>query len=224
MIGLKYSSWYQVPIKVYGELRDVLESEEERDEEKMVYILSILTGLDIDNVLDLSLFDYERLAAKAMFVYRPIPKRPVGIRHLTIDGRKFDVQTDFSKVTTAQYMDFTNYFRDPKKYYSNILSTFIIPQGHRYNEGYEASEVAELFNEKLSIADADNACFFFASWSMNSMRLILTLYQRRAKKMMRKIKDKEQREKMEEVVNLYHQQKQLLDGLATSMRLVRPRG
>ena len=173
MVELKYKSWSQTPIRVYNEIRDILTSEDDRPEEKDVYILSTLSGLDVDEVMDLSLFDFERLAHDAAFVYTQIPHRPGGLKSIVVDGNRFDVQTDFNKITTAQYMDFTNFTTDIRKYYSNILATFILPHGKRYNDGYDASEVAELFNDKLDIATAESALAFFFSFMSLSTRITL---------------------------------------------------
>lgn len=219
MVELKYKSWSETPISVYLKIRETLESRDENDDvDKIVYIISILSGLDVDEVMDLSLFDFDRLAGQCTFVFKPIKRRPTGIKRIDIDGQRYDVQTDFSKVTTAQYMDFTTFQRDNKKYFCNILTTFIIPHGKRYNDGYDATELAKLFEEKLDIETADNACFFFASWSMHSMKLIQRLYMRKVRKMMRKEKDPELKAKMEDLLNAFRTQNILTDGLATSMR------
>ena len=218
MVELKYRSWSQTPIRVYNEIRDIITSEEDRPEEKDVYILSALTGLDVDEIMDLSLFDFERLAHDAAFVYTQIPHRPGGLKSIVVDGKKFDVLADFNKVTTAQYMDFTNFTTDIRKYYTNILATFIIPHGKRYNDGYDASEVAELFNDKLDIATAENCLLFFWNFITHSTRIILGFYSRKVKRMMRKEKDPEIRERMQKVLSALATQRELTGGLATLMR------
>ena len=217
MVELKYKSWSKTPIRVYNEIRDILTSEDDRPEEKDVYILSTLSGLDVDEVMDLSLFDFERLAHDAAFVYTQIPHRPGGLKSIVVDGKRFDVQTDFNKVTTAQYMDFTNFTTDIRKYYPNILATFILPHGKRYNDGYDASEVAELFNDKLDIATAESALAFFLTFITRSTRITLGLYSRKLKRIMRKEKDPEIKEKMQKVLNALATQRELIGGLATSM-------
>ena len=213
-IELKYKSWKETPVNVALEIRKIIKSEEELDEDKNVYIISLLSGLSVDEVMDLNLLDYERLCGEAMYVLQPIPKKPHGIRSLVIDGERYDVHCDFSKVTTAQYMDFTSFYRDPEKYYTNILTTFIIPHGKRYNDGYDAAELAKVFGEKLDICTAENASFFFASWSMNSMKIIQTLYIRTVKRLIRKEKNPEAKEKLKEILERFQSQKKLLDGLA----------
>ena len=220
MVELKYKSWRETPINVYMKIRDILKSEEPEDDvdNKIVYIISTLSGLDVDEVMDLSLLDFERLSAAAAYVFKPIRRMPVGIKRIDIDGQRYDVQTDFGQVTTAQYMDFTTFFRNPDKYYCNILTTFILPHGKRYNDGYDASELAKVFEEKMDIETAENASFFFANWSMRSIKLIQKLYMRKVRRMMRKTKDEVQKAKMMEILNTLQTQNILIDGLATLMR------
>ena len=213
---LLYSSWNTLPIGKYLEIKDILEDKENEDRD--ISILSVLTGLDVDTIMDMSIFDVEYLSKQASFIYTPIPKRMAGIRHFVIDGEKYDVCYDFSRITTAQYIDFNSFISDTRKYYANILTTFIIPHGKKYCEGYEATELANMFLEKLDVQTAENAYFFFASCSLSSMKVIQTLFIHRLKRMMRKEKDREKVEKIESLIKSFQQQKRLLTGLRTLMQ------
>ena len=217
MIELKYKGWSKMPINTYQQIREVLKSDD-KDDEKTVRLISVLTGLDIDDVMDLKLVDFERLANDILFVFTPLPKHHGLFRTLTIDGERYDVQTDFSKITTAQYMDFNTFYEDPEKYYTNILTTFILPHGKKYNDGYDASELAKVFGEKLDIVTAHNASAFFLTWSANSIKIIQGMYARRVKRMAKREKDPQRKETLMKIVDLFQGQRKLIDGLTTSMQ------
>ena len=218
-IELKYKSWNTLPIGKYFELREILDNYDDYEGvEGVMNLLSVLTETDVDTLLDLPIYETDMLGEQARFVFTKIPTGRFGLRQITIDGEKYDVVTDFSKVTTAQYIDFNTFYGDTKKYYCNILTTFIIPHGKKYNQGYDPTELAELFKEKLDIETAERACFFFARWLMNSMKIIQTLYIRSLKKMKKKEMTEEAKEKMEELIKSFQQQKRLLDGLNTLMQ------
>ena len=51
MVELKYKNWNETPINVYLKIRELLRSEDE-NEEKTVGIISLLTDLDIDEVME----------------------------------------------------------------------------------------------------------------------------------------------------------------------------
>ena len=61
-------------------------------------------------------------------------------------------------VTTAQYVDFTNYSKSND--ISKMLSVFMIPEGHKYNDGYDMLQVINDIND-LPVTVVNDAAFFF---------------------------------------------------------------
>lgn len=159
-IELKYKSWATLPIGKYEQIKDIIRAGGEYGD---IEVLAILCDCSVDDLLDSPVTKTKRLIQEAMFITKPLNvKDKLRYKTITIDGVRYVVHTDFRDVTTAQYMDYTTFYKDFEKNYCNVLACFIIPDGHKYNDGYDALEVAEIFREKLTVEVAENACFFFA--------------------------------------------------------------
>lgn len=166
-LKLKYNSWLTLPIGVYEKIKGIIRDGGENYE---VELLSLLCGVDSDVIMNLPIRIFSRLIKDAGFIMtKPDVKSRLKFKSIVIDGVKYNIFTDFKDITTAQYIDFQTFYSDFEKYYCNILACFIIPEGHNYNDGYDAMETAELFRDKLSVEVAENACFFFASRSKDSL-------------------------------------------------------
>lgn len=222
---IKYKNWGQLPIYKYWELRDILDHIDEYEGlDANISLLSVLTDVDEDTLLDMSIFDIEQLMSQIKYVFTKVPIHHVGYKHIVVDGEKYDVQTDFSKVTTAQYIDFNNFYTDSRKYYANILTTFILPHGKRYNEGYDSAELAKKFEQSMDIETAENCCFFFASLSMSSIKVILNWFTLRMRILKMRTREKAQRDLIDQTIQKLKQQKELMCGLSTLMLSAKPRG
>lgn len=177
-IELHYKSWAQLPIGKYERIKEIIRGDVENSD---IEILSVLCDCDVDDILNAPVSKVMELKKAALFLNTKLDvKDKLKYKHLTIDGVKYVVHTDFKDITTAQYIDFQTFYKDYEKNYCNVLATFIIPEGHIYNDGYDALETAEIFREKMPVEVAENACFFFACRSKSSLakgirRLILAM-------------------------------------------------
>lgn len=165
-IELKYKSWAQLPIGKYEEIKDIIRGEVENSD---IEVLSVLCDCDVDDILNAPVSKVRELLGQAKFLTTKLNvKDRLKNKTIVIDGVKYVVHTDFRDITTAQYVDFQTFYKDYEKNYCNVLATFIIPEGHQYNDGYDALEAAEIFREKMPVEVAENACFFFACRSKSS--------------------------------------------------------
>lgn len=166
-IELKYKSWAMLPIGKYEHIKEIIRDGVENSD---VEILSVLCDCDVNDILNAPVSKVMQLKKDAMYLNTKLNvKDRLKYKHITIDGVKYVVHTDFKDITTAQYIDFQTFYKDYEKNYCNVLATFIIPEGHQYNDGYDALETAELFREKMPVEVAENACFFFACRCKSSL-------------------------------------------------------
>lgn len=166
-IELKYKSWAMLPIGKYEHIKEIIRDGVENSD---VEILSVLCDCDVNDILNAPVSKVMQLKKDAMYLNTKLNvKDRLKYKHITIDGVKYEVHTDFKDITTAQYIDFQTFYKDYEKNYCNVLATFIIPEGHNYNDGYDALETAELFREKMPVEVAENACFFFACRCKSSL-------------------------------------------------------
>lgn len=61
----------------------------------------------------------------------------------TINGTTYVGFVDITKVSVAQYIDYQNYIKNKPVKYEKILSVFIVPKGHTYNDGYDLKKAQE---------------------------------------------------------------------------------
>lgn len=60
---------------------------------------------------------------------------------ITLNGHSYQTSYNLTEVKTAQYIDFQNYLKKDNVQYKDLLSVFVIPAGHNYNDGYDLNEV-----------------------------------------------------------------------------------
>ena len=146
--------WNDVKLYQFNKLQELLKIENE--EEKLVSICSLLMGEDI---LELPVSEFNKKIKELDFLKEEIPSN-VPPKKITVNGKKYYFDCLLGNVTTAQYVDFINYSKTSD--IVKMLSVFMIPEGHKYNDGgYEISYVINDIYE-LPITVVNDAAFFFA--------------------------------------------------------------
>lgn len=182
-------TWYDVPYYKWKQLEPVLASDD--DFERLAGVAELLLGED---VTDLPLNEFVKATKKLEFLNTPMPEKNPP-KKLTIDGKKYYMDCLLGNITTAQYIDYTNHAKSND--IVKMLSVFIIPEGHKYNDGYNMEEVfADI--EKVSIGVINNAAFFFAK----QFALFVKIFRRYSNKMIKKTDlPKEMKEQLIKLTN-----------------------
>lgn len=148
----KKLNWYNVTLSQFKELQTVLEMEDEM--EKVVAMAELILG---DDVTDLPLQDFNEQLKKLSFLKTEIPTS-IPPKHFELRGKKYDVTSLLGNITTAQYIDFMNYSKDNDT--AKMLSVFVVPEGHKYNDGYDMREVqADMENMPIPVANSITSFF-----------------------------------------------------------------
>lgn len=189
------NSYKDLTIGKYQEIRNIQATEEL---DVQVALLSILSDMDEDAILDLPVPQYKKMVQESTFLLKePVvsPKCPKKVR---MNGHDYYVMSDVRKMKTSQYIDYQTYLskNDPDNYLPYILSCFIIPEGKTYNDGYDVSMVIDEIVNFLPIEIALSIARFFFIKLQSSIKTMLTYLESKMRKMMRKEKDKTVREKM----------------------------
>ena len=136
-------------------------------------VLAILTDKSEDELLDLPVPKFRALMDKASFLRRPL--RPAAVRKTyTLGDMTLRPVADIQKMTTAQYIDFQTLAEQPEEPTAQLVSCFLIPEGHRYSTDYDMAEVHRVIRDFLPIAEARGLLAFFFETSRRSM--LRTLY------------------------------------------------
>lgn len=131
-------------------------------------ILSILTDKSEDELLDLPVPKFRELMDGAAFLRRPLRPAPV-LKAYHLGEMTLHPVADIRKMTTAQYIDFQTFIKQPEDMTAELLSCFLIPRGHRYNVDYDILEVQRAIREALPITAAEGLLAFFFKTSKQSM-------------------------------------------------------
>ena len=177
----------------YRTLLDIREAANIEDENERVY--AIMEAVFGEDVLDLPLKDFNEKCKELQFLQKEIPN-DLHVKDIKVNGREYYFDGLLGKITTAQYIDFQNYQKNNDEQKS--FSIFIIPKGHKYNDGYDMEQV---FNDILDIPVPVlfSASFFFS----RQFELFIRIFRRYSIKQMKKLGlPKEAMENLEKVVNL----------------------
>lgn len=183
-------TWANIP---YRTLLDIREAANIEDENERVY--AIMEAVFGEDVLNLPLKDFNEKCKELQFLQKEIPN-DLHVKDIKVNGREYYFDGLLGKITTAQYIDFQNYQKNNDEQKS--FSVFIIPKGHKYNDGYDMEQV---FNDILDIPVPVlfSASFFFS----RQFELFIRIFRRYSIKQMKKLGlPKEVMENMKKVVNL----------------------
>lgn len=153
----------------------IKELEKSDDIETTIEILSILYDKDIT---DLPINEVQKLIKSVDLT----KKEKVVEKHYTINNKKYDVDLNMN-ITTAQYIDYTNYMKNND--IIKLISVFLIPEGHTYNDGYSLIEVMEDI-KKMKWIDAEAIGFFF----LKRFIVFTKIFRNCLNKKLKKMKDK----------------------------------
>lgn len=198
-------NYKKLSIKKYYELQDIdLKDREEIDIQ--VEILSILSDMTEDEIMDLPLPEYQKLVKASSFLSTsPTPTKNIP-QYIIINGTKYRVLSDIKEFKAGQYIDYNNYLKMDKNI-PYVLSTLLIPYNKTYGD-YDIMKTIEDISNHLSIIDAISlSAFFLKKWE-SLTKALLTYLTWKMKRMMRKTKNKREkvmiRKAMREMIILHN--------------------
>lgn len=198
MIKLKYNNWNKISIKKFDEINNILSSINNVNEDEALEIninlLSILCDVSVEEIEDLPLTEFSKLVKQTEFL-KEMPKVDIKDNYV-INGKKYVLCANVSKMTTAQYIDYQTLVKNADKNVKELLSVFLIPKGKKYGE-YDLEEVMNDIYNYFPIADARAVSFFFTLVLQSLTKATLISLERRTKKELKKTKTKEEKEKIE---------------------------
>lgn len=148
--------WNDVTVSQFLELQELIKIENETD--RLLSIIELFFGED---AVELPIYEFNKKINELDFLKTEVPTNHI-VNTATVNGRKYKVDALVGHISTAQYVDFTNYMKeDPEKNITKCLSVFFIPEGHKYNDGYDMLQVINDMGS-LPIDIAMSESFFFS--------------------------------------------------------------
>ena len=194
---LKYNSPGDLPLAKYLKTLEIFNDESLSDLEKNIEILAIYADTTVDSILKLRpdvVEEYFAEMSNSISSYKPSnSKRPKKIK---INDQVYTINYNIGKLNMAQYIDFQQIIVK-KNYLENLpalLSIFIIPKGHKYNDDYDIIELRNILENNITLDEALSIIFFSKMKSISLIKLKLLYYRSMLKIMRWTTKDKQTKE------------------------------
>ena len=188
-------SYKSLPIGDYQEILALCKDDGLEELDRQVKILSILTRIGEDELLDLPIQEFKVMTSRMGFLERDLPTEVTRLEESYRIG-EFDLVPviDMRKISTAQYIDFQSFHQAGfEEHFVEILSCILIPKGRKYNQDYDIIEVQDAIRRDLNVHDGASIYAFFIFSCRESIKDTLTFSLQETKK----IKDKAKREKIQ---------------------------
>lgn len=192
-------SYDEMSVGIFYEVKEILMDNTITEFEKKVRLLSILNDTTDDVIMDKPLTEVGKMAEEMGFLAVP-PQKVVVPSQIVLNGKKYNIQYDIKNITTSQYIDFQTFIKDYEKYMVELASIVVIPEGKKYNDGYDIIEVQNDIRDYMSIVQLSSICFFFVKMYQGLMESLTSYSIRGLKKMMRKEKDRVKKIKIGRVI------------------------
>ena len=168
-------TWYDVTLRQFTLLQDMFKIEDEN--EMVIGIAEVLFG---DDVTELTIPEFTAKLKELNFLNESIPDiNPP--KKVNVNGREYFMDCLLGNISTAQYVDYINHSKTND--IAKMLSVFLIPEGHKYNDGYDMEQVFNDIND-LPIPIVNSAAFFFA----RQFKLFMRIFQRCSIRQLKKTK------------------------------------
>ena len=152
--------------------------------DKQVDLIALLSGMTRSDVLALPLEDYAALANKTAFMREECPPATAPDR-VIVGELVLNPVRDFTKINTAQYIDFHTFSKGLPQTLPELLSVLLVPSTARaYNEGYDAASVQDAVRSLPLPVALGLVGFFFARLS-DSIAASLTSLEKMTKSLPR---------------------------------------
>lgn len=159
-------------------------------------IIAILSDMTVEEVLDLPIPTYKKLAAQTAFMTVPPNTKARKIKKVTINDKEYNVLDRIEDMTTGQYIDYQTYLsKGEVKMLPYILSCLIIPKGEKYGDTDTIEDM-----KQMSVEEALTISSFFMKKSRTLTRAMLRYLAWKMKKKMKKTKDETMKENLKETI------------------------
>ena len=159
LISSMISSWQEMKIKHLIQLREI-GLLHKGDDEKNMMVGALLAGIDYEKLLNMRLDATKEIMDNTSFLLEK-PKPSKARNKYIINGKDYHLLKNVDDLTVAQYIDFQQLYNDGfEAHPREMLSIFLVPKGHKYNDGYDKQEVIEDMGE-LGVEEALGIVDFF---------------------------------------------------------------
>lgn len=159
----------RLPLGTYWQILQICKDEGRDELVRQVAIISLLSGLTEDEVLDLPLSEYSSMAARMRFLEESPATDGKPRKSYSVDGWTLIPVADARRMTAAQYIDFQSFAKQGAEGVPGLLSCLLVPEGRCYGHGYDPAEIQTAVRDHMSVEDALRLQAFFLASCRRSM-------------------------------------------------------
>jgi hypothetical protein len=193
------NNWDDITWKEYEQIEQILNTDIPSDY-KAVHLVSILTGLDVSVIENLPISHFNKLIPHLAFLETE-PETHYHKFEYTINDREYELKGKIEEITTAMYIDYRAYMSEEDKDVIKLMSVFLIPKGHDYNDGYDMEQVMSDIGDMCWL-DVRAASFFFRIQLAAYIEILKSSLQKTMKKTMKGKTFKEKKEIKKQIQEL----------------------
>lgn len=191
------SSWDSLTWREYEQIEQILNTDIPTSY-KAVHLVSVLTGLTVEELEVLPISEFQKFLPALEFLQTE-PETHTHQFEYTINDREYDFRGKLDEITTAQYIDYRAYMDKEEKDIVEIMSVFLIPKGHEYNDGYDMEQVRNDINDMCWL-DIRACCFFFRIWLASYILIMKSSLVKELKKQKKTLKTKDEVKTLKEQI------------------------
>ena len=208
----KYN-WNSISGDKYWSIVDILNNPDASDIQKQAELIALIEDVDIDTILNMNMNDVAAKINKLVFLNKFELDKHYNPRKIKVGDMEYNVYPDLTNLNVAQFMDYQTFITRPfRESYDKILSIFIIPTGHNYNEGYDILDVQKMIRENMSWVNIQSLLnFILVKYVKSYVRIQAYLT-----KQIRKEKNPQKKDTLMKKLELMIQAKNQLVNLACS--------
>ena len=198
------NNWEELTLNEVTTISSIL-SADVPEEMKTIEVIAILTGEDRNEIENLPIFTFRKLANHLDFLNNPPEQAQLHKDYYEVNGRRYILQADIPTITAAQYIDYCNFSKEEPLDQRHLISCFLIPEGHSYNDGYDINQVWDDMGDLLFVDFQAIAFFLRRQYGLFTI-VTLDYLDREAKKMkhLKKRERKSLRDQLHQLQNMVY--------------------
>lgn len=171
-------TWNDITLRKWTEIESIYKKKYEDEILQTADIISVV--FEIENPLDLSPAEFSKYVEQLSFLTKPIPEKKL-CNSYTINGTLYNFKGNIMEVSMGQLMDWRQFSTKEPIDYAECLSVFIIPDGHKYNDGYDMDKTLNDI-KSLPIGDVLKLWNFFLAAQVLFTETLIDYFKRLLKK------------------------------------------
>lgn len=176
-------NWSDITIARHKAILALYEKyKDELDDPMFIYELTAAAyGKPTEWIDDMTISEANTYANTLEFI-KTKPKVRLAKRSYNLRGHKYNVTYDMTSLSTSQYIDFQQLADQSREMPAEFLSVLLIPEGHKYNDGYDLKQVVSDIENYMNVEDCLALTAFFFNLLQISIRRSIRALARLEKK------------------------------------------